>query len=45
MSRPSVEPLHPVARELSEREGGLASYPPVGRWDDWEEYDPVAWPR
>jgi len=45
VSRPSVEPLHPVARELSEREGGLASYPPVGRWDDWEEYDPVAWPR
>jgi len=45
LSHPSVEPLHPVARELSEREGGLASYPPVGRWDDWEEYDPVAWPR
>jgi anaerobic selenocysteine-containing dehydrogenase len=45
VSRPSVEPLHPVARELSEREGGLASYPPVGRWDDWDEYDPVAWPR
>ena len=41
----SKEPLHPVARELSEREGGLASYPPVARWDDWEEYDPVAWPR
>jgi anaerobic selenocysteine-containing dehydrogenase len=45
MNRPSVEPLHPVARELSEREGGLASYPPVARWDDWEEYDAVAWPR
>jgi anaerobic selenocysteine-containing dehydrogenase len=42
---PSTEPLHPVARELSEREGGLASYPPVARWDDWEEYDAVAWPR
>jgi anaerobic selenocysteine-containing dehydrogenase len=42
---PSTEPLHPVARELGEREGGLASYPPVARWDDWEEYDAVAWPR
>jgi anaerobic selenocysteine-containing dehydrogenase len=45
MNSPSDEPLHPVARELSEREGGLASYPPVARWDAWEEYDPVAWPR
>jgi anaerobic selenocysteine-containing dehydrogenase len=45
MNRPSSEPLHPVARELSEREGGLAAYPPSARWDDWEEYDPVAWPR
>jgi anaerobic selenocysteine-containing dehydrogenase len=45
MMGPSSEPLHPVARELSEREGGLASYPPVARWDDWEEYDAVAWPR
>ena len=42
---PSTEPLHPVARDLSEREGGLASYPPVARWDDWEEFDAVAWPR
>ncbi len=42
MSRPSPEPLHPAARELS---GGLGSYPPVDRWDDWEELDPVAWPR
>jgi anaerobic selenocysteine-containing dehydrogenase len=40
-----MEPLHPVARELAARGGGLASYPPVERWDDWEEYDPVAWPR
>ena len=39
------EPLHPVARELKEPEGGLAAYPPVERWQDWEEYDPVAWPR
>jgi anaerobic selenocysteine-containing dehydrogenase len=45
MTSGSREPLHPVARELTEREGGLASYPPVARWDDWEEYDPVAWPR
>jgi anaerobic selenocysteine-containing dehydrogenase len=45
MKSPSGEPLHPVARELSEREGGLAAYPPVARWDDWEEYDAVAWPR
>jgi anaerobic selenocysteine-containing dehydrogenase len=45
MSPPVPEPLHPVARELSEPEGGLAAYPPVARWDDWEEYDPVAWPR
>ncbi len=45
MNRPSPEPLHPVARELAEPEGGLAAYPPVARWDDWEEYDSVAWPR
>jgi anaerobic selenocysteine-containing dehydrogenase len=45
MTPGSPEPLHPVARELSEREGGLASYPPVARWENWEEYDPVAWPR
>src|SRR5574341_381202 len=45
MNRPSVEPLHPVARELSPPAGGLASYPPVARWEDWQEYDPAAWPR
>ena len=39
------EPLHPVAQELGRPAGGLASYPPVERWDDWQEYDPVAWPR
>ena len=39
------EPLHPVARELAPPAGGLRSYPPVERWDDWEEYDPAAWPR
>ncbi len=45
MSRPSGEPLHPVARDLTPREGGLAAYPPVERWDDWQEFDPLAWPR
>ena len=39
------EPLHPVAKELAPPAGGLASYPPVERWDDWQEYDAVAWPR
>ncbi len=42
---PVHEPLHPVARELEPPAGGLASFPPADRWDDWEEYDPVAWPR
>src|SRR5262245_2271545 len=37
-----MEPLHPSARELPP---GLASYPPVERWADWQEYDPTAWPR
>ncbi|MGH9868175.1 MAG: molybdopterin-dependent oxidoreductase [Candidatus Polarisedimenticolia bacterium] len=23
----------------------LSLYPPVERWDDWEEYDAAAWPR
>jgi anaerobic selenocysteine-containing dehydrogenase len=45
VNRPSPEPLHPVARDLTPREGGLAAYPPVERWDDWQEFDPVAWPR
>ncbi|OLB09863.1 MAG: formate dehydrogenase [Candidatus Rokubacteria bacterium 13_2_20CM_69_10] len=44
MKRPIPEPLHPSARELPVPEG-LASYPPPERWDDWEEYDAVAWPR
>jgi len=39
----TTEPLHPVARELTPP--ALASYPPVERWADWEEYDPVAWPE
>ncbi|MCX7906316.1 MAG: molybdopterin-dependent oxidoreductase [Bacteroidetes bacterium] len=24
---------------------GLRRYPPMERWDEWEEYDPKAWPR
>jgi anaerobic selenocysteine-containing dehydrogenase len=40
-----TEPLHPVAKELPRAPGELASAPPVDRWDDWEEYDPVAWPK
>ncbi|MFQ5898723.1 MAG: molybdopterin-dependent oxidoreductase [Candidatus Methylomirabilia bacterium] len=39
------EPLHPVAKELLPQAPGLAPFPPADRWDDWEEYDPVAWPR
>jgi anaerobic selenocysteine-containing dehydrogenase len=39
------EPLHASARDLPAPPGGLASFPPVERWSDWEEYDPVAWPR
>jgi anaerobic selenocysteine-containing dehydrogenase len=45
MTTESHEPLHPAARQLPPREGGLASYPPVERWGDWEEYDPIAWPE
>ncbi len=45
MSPSATDPLHPVARDLPDRPGGLASYPPVERWDDWVEYDPLAWPR
>jgi anaerobic selenocysteine-containing dehydrogenase len=45
MTFPTTPPLHPVARDLEPRAGGLASYPPVERWDDWEEYDSVAWPK
>jgi len=45
MTPPIAEPLHPSASELPPPPGGLASYPPVERWDDWEEYDATAWPR
>jgi anaerobic selenocysteine-containing dehydrogenase len=40
-----MDPLHPSAKELPPPAGGLASYPPVERWADWQEYDPTAWPR
>jgi anaerobic selenocysteine-containing dehydrogenase len=45
MTPTSPEPLHPMARDLTPREGGLSAYPPVDRWDDWQELDPRAWPR
>ncbi|HXH81473.1 MAG TPA: molybdopterin-dependent oxidoreductase [Candidatus Tectomicrobia bacterium] len=45
MSRSLEEPLHPTARDLPPPGGGLAAYPPVERWDDWEELDAQAWPR
>jgi anaerobic selenocysteine-containing dehydrogenase len=39
------EPLHPSARDLERPAGGLLSYPPADRWEDWSEYDPRTWPR
>jgi anaerobic selenocysteine-containing dehydrogenase len=42
---PSSQPLNPTARELPPPAGGLMSFPPKERWDDWEEYDSTAWPR
>ena len=38
------QPLHPSALRL-EVPSGLASYPPVAKWDDWVEYDTAHWPR
>jgi anaerobic selenocysteine-containing dehydrogenase len=38
------QPLHPSALRL-EASSGLASYPPVAKWDDWVEYDTAHWPR
>src|SRR5512146_2396557 len=38
-------PLNPAARELEPPAGGLQSFPPSSRWDDWEELDSKAWPR
>jgi anaerobic selenocysteine-containing dehydrogenase len=40
-----LKPLHPGAAELEPPKGGLASFPPVERWDDWVEYDPAEWPK
>jgi len=39
------KPLNPAAAGLDLPAGGLASYPPPERWEDWTEYDPAAWPR
>jgi anaerobic selenocysteine-containing dehydrogenase len=38
-------PLNPAAADLEAPAGGLASFPPIHRWDDWVEYDPAQWPR
>jgi anaerobic selenocysteine-containing dehydrogenase len=40
-----LKPLHPGAAELEPPKGGLASFPPVERWDDWVEFDPATWPK
>ncbi len=40
-----LQPLHPVAAGLEPPQGGLASFPPPERWDDWTEYDPAHWPK
>jgi len=40
----SRQPLNPDAQRL-EPGAGLASYPPVEKWDDWVEYDTAQWPR
>ena len=40
-----AEPLHPHARDLEPPTPGLRRFPPVDRWDDWEEYDSKAWPK
>jgi anaerobic selenocysteine-containing dehydrogenase len=39
------KPLNPAAAALELPPGGLASFPPPTRWDDWSEYDPAQWPR
>jgi anaerobic selenocysteine-containing dehydrogenase len=45
MSQTNSRPLHPWAAELEAPKGGLASYPPPEKWDDWVEYDPAHWPK
>lgn len=37
------QPLNPAAAEIEV--GGLASYPPIEKWDDWVEYDTAHWPK
>ena len=39
------EPLNPDAMRLEPAGDGLASYPPVEKWDNWVEYDTAQWPR
>src|SRR5262245_4939745 len=41
----NFKPLNPAAAELEAPQGGLASFPPTNRWDDWLEYDPAHWPK
>ena len=38
-------PLHPAAQESDAPQGGLQSFPPPQRWEDWTEFDPAQWPR
>ena len=38
-------PLNPAVFDLQEPDGGLASFPPSDRGDDWVEYDAKQWPR
>lgn len=38
-------PLNPDALELDSPAGGLNSFPPADRWEDWTEYDATQWPR
>src|SRR5215472_3990717 len=39
------KPLNPAAAALELPPGGLASFPPPDRWNDWSEYDPAHWSR
>ncbi|MBF6569832.1 MAG: molybdopterin-dependent oxidoreductase [Candidatus Binataceae bacterium] len=41
----NLQPLNPAAKELDAPAGGLASFPPVEKWNDWTEFDPAHWPR
>ena len=41
----NLPPLNPAAANLDPPTGGLASFPPVSRWEDWVEYDPAYWPK